>query len=88
MRFLFRHLTSIVLAAAFLSPLFITGCAARISTGYRVRDRYYRDTHIWDNNEVVFYGRWESETHRNHMDFRRRRATEQGEYWRWRHNQH
>jgi hypothetical protein len=64
------------------------GCAARVSTGYRVHDGYYNDDHVWDNNEIAFYGRWENETHRDHVDFRNRPANDQREYWTWRHNQH
>jgi hypothetical protein len=39
-----------------------------------VHDPYYNEYHVWDDNEVVFYNRWEGETHRNHADFRHRRA--------------
>jgi hypothetical protein len=88
MRFLSRHLSSITLTAVFASSLLFEGCAARVSTGYRVYDPYYSDYHVWDNNEVGFYGRWEGETHRNHVDFRKRSAAEQKEYWTWRHGQH
>jgi hypothetical protein len=88
MRFLLRQLTTFLLAAALVSPVIIIGCAARVSTGYRVHDGYYNDDHVWDDNEIVFYNRWEGETHRDHRDFRRRPAGEQKEYFNWRHNQH
>jgi hypothetical protein len=88
MRPLSRHVTSIILAAAFFSPVLITGCAARVSTGYTIHDGYYNDDHVWDNTEVGFYTRWEGETHRSHVDFRKRPAAEQKEYFTWRHNQH
>jgi hypothetical protein len=88
MRFPFRQLTSIALSAAFASTILLAGCSARVETGYRVHDGYYNDDHVWDNNEVAFYGRWENETHRQHVDFRHRSAAEQKEYWTWRHNQH
>jgi hypothetical protein len=86
MRLPARFLTSIVLAAAFASPVIITGCSARV--GYRVHDPYYNDDHVWNNDEVVFYNRWEGETHRGHVDYRHRPAGEQKEYWDWRHNHH
>jgi len=86
MRFPSRHFTSLVLSVAFASSVLFTGCAARV--GYRVHDGYYNDDHVWDNNELAFYGRWENETHRKHVDFRRRSADEEKEYWTWRHNQH
>ncbi len=82
------HVASIVLAAAFFSPVFFSGCSARVSTGYTVHDGYYNDDHVWDDNEVVFYNRWEGDTHRSHVDFRKRPANEQKEYFTWRHNQH
>jgi hypothetical protein len=88
MRSLSRHLSSIVLAVTFFSAVIIGGCSARVSTGYRVHDGYYNDDHVWDNNEVGFYSRWEGETHRSHRDFRRRSAGEQREYWTWRHDHH
>jgi len=88
MHFLSRFLTSFVLSTAFASSLMISGCAARVTTGYRVHDSYYNDDHVWDNNEFGFYSRWEGETHRKHVDFRRRHVNEQKDYWTWRHNQH
>jgi hypothetical protein len=88
MRLVCRYLTSLVLALAFVSPTIISGCAARVSTGYTVRDPYYNDDHVWDTTEVGFYTRWENDTHRKHVDFRKRPAAEQKEYWTWRHGQH
>jgi hypothetical protein len=88
MRPLSRLVTSIILVAAFFSPALITGCAARVSTGYTIHDGYYNDDHVWDGTEVGFYSRWEGDTHRNHEDFRKRPAVEQKEYFTWRHGQH
>ena len=88
MRSLFKSISSIAFTALFASSLLIAGCAARVGTGYRVYDPYYGDYHVWDNAEVGYYGRWENETHRGHVDFRKRPAAEQKEYWTWRHGQH
>lgn len=88
MQFPVRNLSSFVLSVAMASSVMIAGCSARVTTGYRVHDDYYNDDHVWDSNEVAFYGRWEGETHRAHVDFRHRPAAEQKEYWTWRHNQH
>ena len=88
MRTFNRPFISFLLAAALAAPVVVTGCAARVSTGYTFHDGYYNDDHVWDNNEVAFYGRWENETHRSHQDFRKRNADEQKEYFTWRHNQH
>ena len=84
----FRPVTSFVLSAAFAASVMLAGCSARVTSGYRVHDSYQNDDHAWDNNELVFYSRWEGDTHRKHRDFRRRHANEQKDYWTWRHNQH
>ena len=88
MRTLLRNFSPALLALTVASPLILAGCGARVETGYRVHDGYYNDDHVWDNNEVVFYSRWEGDTHRDHKDFRKRSADEQKEYYTWRHNQH
>jgi len=73
-----------LLAAALISPVALTSCAARAS--YRVYDPYYEDYHVWDSHENGYYLRWESETHREHRDFNKRDKGEQKEYWDWRHS--
>jgi hypothetical protein len=78
-----QFLTSLLLAGVLIFPVLIGGCAART---YRVYDPYYSDYHVWDSNEIVFYHRWEVETHREHREFRRRGPEQQREYWAWRHN--
>ncbi len=86
MRTLSRLFSSLLLAAALLSPVVaITGCAA--NAGYRVYDPYYNDYHVWDNNEVTYYGTWETQTHRDHKDFSKRSDDEKKEYFTWRHSQ-
>jgi hypothetical protein len=81
-----RYVSSILLAVALFSPVVFSGCAVRAS--YRVYDPGYGDYHVWDGNEVVYYQRWEVETHRDHREFKKRHADEQKEYWTWRHNHH
>lgn len=81
-----RYVSSMLLAAAIFFPMVFSGCAARGS--YRVYDRSYADHHVWNSNEVVFYQRWEVETHRDHREFRKRHNDEQKVYWAWRHNHH
>jgi len=88
MPFRFKKLASIVLAAGFSLPLLMAGCTGRVGVGYRVHDGYYGDDHRWDNDQVVYYNRWERDNHRDHRDFRKRSDKEQREYWEWRHNQH
>ena len=63
----------------------MAGCAARVSTGYRVYDPYYRDYHVWAEPEPAYYRQWVIETHRRDRDYRRLGRREQREYWQWRH---
>jgi hypothetical protein len=83
MRTRYRHLSTLLLGAALVSPIASIGCAVH---AYRVHDPYYNDDHRWDRNEVVFYSRWEGDTHRTHVDFRKRNGDEQKQYWDWRHS--
>jgi hypothetical protein len=82
MRLLSKNFAAILLAASMVSPVFVTGCTARV----RVYDPYYHDHHDW-NGEVVYYNQWEHDTHRDHQDFNKRKSDEQKEYWDWRHKQ-
>ena len=80
----YRYLCALLLAGALTTPVIMSGCAARAE--YRVYDPYYSDYHVWNHDEIVYYNRWEGETHREHRDFNKRSADEQKEYWTWRHN--
>lgn len=60
------------------------GCAAHV----RYYDGYYHDYHSWNNHEVVMYGQWEHDTHRNHVNFGHRDKADQDAYWKWRHDHH
>ncbi len=76
---------ALLMSAAIASPAIIAGCG-----GGHVRyyDAAYGDYHPWNHNEVVYYGQWETSTHRDHVEFRNRPAGDQAEYWKWRHSQH
>jgi hypothetical protein len=63
------------LALAMVVGLASVGC---------VQHHYYHDQ--WSDSEVVYYNRWEVETHRQHVDWAQRNADEQHQYWEWRHN--
>ena len=82
MRKLQSSFIALVLFAAVVSPTLLSGCSGR-ATYY---DADYRDYHPWNHTEIVFYGQWETETHRDHHDFKQRSADEQKEYWHWRHD--
>jgi hypothetical protein len=73
-------LAPLVLAAALLAASSISGCER---TTYV--DEAHHDTHRWDSHEASLYAQWERETARAHVDFNKRSATEQREYWDWRH---
>jgi hypothetical protein len=66
--------------------ILILALAACASGGARYYDADHGDYHRWDNTEVTFYSSWETETHRPHVDYARRNADEQKEYWNWRHS--
>ena len=83
MRSLFRHFAPLLLAGALASPMLMTGCATHV----RYYDPYYSDYHVRDHHEVVYYNRWEHDTHRDHQDFNKRSDADKKEYWTWRHNQ-
>ena len=85
MRSLIKHLAPLALAAVLATPVVMTtaGCEGHV----RYYDADHGDYRTWDNNEAVYYGRWETETHRDHQDFNRRSDNEKKQYWAWRHNQ-
>jgi hypothetical protein len=80
---------AMVVAAALVLPVIYTGCAAHVGVGvgYRAYDPYYRDYHVWDDHERVYYNQWTAETHRDsHRDYHKMKKEEQKQYWDWRHN--
>jgi hypothetical protein len=63
---------SLLMAASLVTLAMFTGCAANVGVGYRAYDPYYRDYHVWDDHETVYYNQWVGETHREpHRDFRK-----------------
>ncbi|HUI74772.1 MAG TPA: hypothetical protein VLX32_07505 [Candidatus Acidoferrum sp.] len=83
-----RLIVTLAVATALTTPVVMGGCAVRA----RYYDTDHHDYHRWDHHEDRFYLQWESETHRDHRNFRDRDQREQQEYWNWRHqheqNQH
>ncbi|HEX4284944.1 MAG TPA: hypothetical protein VHZ28_07615 [Terracidiphilus sp.] len=73
----------LALAAAFLSPLVLTGCG--VHAGY-YDDPYYHDRHVWNGGEVVYYNQWEHDTRHEHRDFKKRNDADKKAYWDWRHS--
>ena len=77
----YRCLGSLLAAALLVVPAFSTGCAARV----RVYDPYQRDYHHWDDREDRAYRRYLSERHEEYRKLSKRKAEEQRDYWKWRH---
>lgn len=75
-----KKISSCLLGAAMGTAVFTTGCT--VHAGYY--DPYYHDYHPV-NGEVVYYNQWETETHREHQDLKKRNKNDQKEYWDWRH---
>lgn len=70
-----------------LLPAVFAGCTAHVYAGYRVYDPYYRDYHVWDPDENVYYHRWLGVRHYEYRDFRHIDRDRQRDYWQWRHGQ-
>ncbi len=76
------YLGTLFLAAAALSPLAMSGCAARV----RVYDEYHADYHSWNDREDRAYQMWLAERHYEYREYVRLNKEQQREYWNWRHN--
>jgi len=76
-----RKLSLFLAAAVFAASLLTAGCAARV----RVYDPYDHAYRAWAP-EASYYGQWEHDTHREHMEYQKRNAADQKAYWEWRHN--
>ena len=81
MRPILKKLAPLVFAATIALPLLTTGCAVHA----RVYDPYYHDYHPW-GGEVTYYGQWERDTHRDHVEFNARNDADKKSYWDWRHS--
>jgi hypothetical protein len=81
--FTYLLFTPLLLTTAIAVPLVCSGCAAHVG----VYDPYYHDHHVWAA-EAPYYSRWETETHRDHVEFAQRNQADQKAYWDWRHSQH
>ena len=77
-----RRLGTFLFGAAMAAALYTTGCTVHAG----LYDPYHHDYHPVDG-EVVYYGNWERETHRDHKEMKEREKKEQKEYWDWRHKQ-
>jgi hypothetical protein len=86
MQRLHRCLASLLLGATLIAPLGIQAKDRNQKcpkNGYYDRER--KDCHNWDDNEGRAYQSWEQAQHKTHRDFSKRKANEQSEYWKSRH---
>ena len=74
------YMGTILLVAASLAPLVLSGCAAR------VYDEHHSDYHRWNDREDRAYRMWLAERHYEYREYARLNKEEQREYWDWRHN--
>ena len=70
------RMNRLLLASTLVIPLFVAGCAE------------HRTVYAYGPGETTYYVEWEHETHRDHVEYERRKAAEQHEYWEWRHHHH
>lgn len=71
----------LVIATAVLATGSITACT---HNGPDVYDTSSNRTRHWDRNESAAYVRWEQERRISHVEYSRRQAEEQRQYWEWR----
>jgi hypothetical protein len=82
MRKLAHQVAPLVWKAALVFSVVASGCT--VHAGY-YDDPYYHDHHQW-SGEVVYYNQWEHDTHRDHVEFKKRSKDDQKSYWDWRHS--
>ena len=74
-----------LLSTLLLSSVLITPVALR-AEDRRYYDREGKDYHTWNNHEDHAYRVYLGEQHREYREFPRVKATQQREYFRWRHD--
>jgi hypothetical protein len=91
----YRHLSSLLLAAALVSPVAMLAAASpqddrrddnrQGENHKRYYDKHHKDYHTWDANEDRSYQRYQTERHQRHA-FVQLNNRQQASYWNWRHN--
>jgi len=81
-----RYLSSLLLAAALLSPLVGVGCGDHHY--YRAYDEQHHDYHRFNHHEDVYYQQWTAENHHDRVEFKSLSPDDQRRYWAWRHDHH
>ena len=79
------NLTSRVRRLAVIAfALAATGSVGACSHNHDVYDASANRYHHWDGREDAAYRRWEQERRMSHVEYARRSADEQRQYWEWR----
>ena len=53
---------------------------------HRYHDKKHNDDHEWNDHENQAYKVWIKNNHRKDVEFDKLRASDQQNYWNWRHN--
>jgi len=69
-----------------LAGLVLTGTGCVATASGRIYDPVYGDYHYWNNDEESTFQVYLTERNLPHREFRSLSKSEQGDYWKWRHN--
>ena len=83
-----RHRSRAASAATWilLTGITLGGTACVATASGRIYDPVYGDYHYWNNDEESTFQVYLTEKNLPHREFRSMSKSEQGEYWKWRHN--
>jgi hypothetical protein len=81
-----RHISSLILAAAFVVPLAATAAPQDAKIQIRFFDRNHKDYHNWDDHEDRAWGIYLNDNHRKSEEFSKASKRRQSQYWNWRHS--
>jgi hypothetical protein len=74
--------TSLLLAAALITPVVSVGCAGHVG----IYDEWHGDYHRWDDHEEVVYRGYLADNHKDYHPFNQLSKDDQKAYFDWRHN--
>jgi hypothetical protein len=90
MRYGYRLLSALMIAGALASPTLVTGCFHhQYANGQYANGQYANGQYAngsWSDSERPHYAQWEQSTKQEHRDYSARNASEQQQYWSWRHD--
>jgi hypothetical protein len=88
MRYTYRYISALLLAAALAAPAAVMAAPSPNDDGVQVRiyDSRHKDYHNWDNRENHSWGVYLTEHHRKSHEYAGSSRREQSNYWNWRHS--